>query len=232
MSGFNWVDELPSGVRGALLEKARLRRFASDITLYSQGDPVTEVFQIVAGEIRKCILTADGQEVLIYVYKPGDLIGDSSIADDEPYSVTIVTRGEVTLRAWSAKDFAQLRASHPAIESAISLQTSRRLRGALRLVEELLTQPVAARIASRVLWLADMQGAATQDVALSLSQAEIGQMVGSARQSVNKVVTELRRLNLIDTHYGSVVVKDPQGLRHFIDEHVRQERKAPGRFPA
>lgn len=228
MSGFNWIDDLPPAIRKALLDKARVRVLPGNTTIYRQGDAVTEVFQILGGEIRQCILTADGQEVLIYVYKSGDLVGDSSVVDGEPYSVTIVTRGEVTLRAWPVREFAQLRASHPQIESAISAQTSLRLRSALRLVEELLTQPLAARIASRFFWMADMQQAAGQGADLTLSQAEIGQMVGSARQSVNRVVTELRRLNLIETDYGKVIVKDLDGLRHYIEEHQRQARDESG----
>ncbi|ELQ8314118.1 Crp/Fnr family transcriptional regulator [Pseudomonas aeruginosa] len=103
------------------------------------------MFQIVSGEVRQCILTADGQEVLIYIYKPGDVIGDSSVVDEEPYSVTYITRGESVLRVWKARDFNDLRATHHEVESAVAAQISRRLRSVLRMLEELLTQPVAAR---------------------------------------------------------------------------------------
>lgn len=221
MSGFNWVDDLPPAIGQAMCEKARLRVLPDGATIYRQGDPVTEVYQIVSGEIRQCILSPDGQEVLIYVYKSGDLVGDSSAVDGEPYSLTLITRGEVTVRTWALRDFAQLRGTFPEVERAVSTQTSRRLRSVLRLVEELLTQSLPARIASRFFWMAEMQKAGGQGADLSLSQAEIGQMVGSARQSVNKVVTELRRLHLIETDYGRVIVKDLQGLRRYIEKHQR-----------
>lgn len=224
MSGFNWVEDLSSGVRKALLEKARIKSFQDGTTIYAQGDPVTDVFQIITGEIRQCILTEDGQEVLMYIYRPGDLVGDSSVVDDDPYAVTILCRGEVTTRAWSIKEFAALRSTYPEIEAAISAQSSRRLRSALKLLEELLTQPVAARVASRFFRLSEMIGASGDDVDLPLSQADIGLMVGSTRQSVNRVVTELRKLKLIETDYGKVVVKDSEGLKRYISEHQRHGR--------
>ncbi|MCC0473644.1 Crp/Fnr family transcriptional regulator [Pseudomonas aeruginosa] len=141
MSGFNWVEDLKPEIRKALLERARIKIFPDGATIYSQGDPVTDVFQIISGEIRQCILTEDGQEVLMYIYKAGDLVGDSSVVDDDPYSVTILARGDVTARAWSIKDFATIRTAHHEIEAAISAQSSRRLKSTLKLVEELLESP-------------------------------------------------------------------------------------------
>ncbi|MED7666691.1 Crp/Fnr family transcriptional regulator [Pseudomonas moraviensis subsp. stanleyae] len=226
MSGFNWIQDLSLPVRQAVLDRARLRTLPDSTTLYHQGDLITEVYQIVSGEIRQCIITADGQEVLIYIYKPGDLVGDSSIADQDPHSVTIITRGEAVLRVWSARDFTELRTTYTEVENAVAAQISRRLRGALRLVEELLTQPVAARIASRFFWLSDIQGASAEAANITLSQSDIGLMVGSTRQSVNRVVTELRKLDLIETNYGKVTVKDTEGLRRYISEHQRHGRNS------
>ncbi|WP_428996465.1 Crp/Fnr family transcriptional regulator, partial [Pseudomonas aeruginosa] len=72
----------------------------------------------------------------------------------------------------------------------------------------MLTQPVAARVASRLLRLSEMGAPCVEGADLSLSQADIGLMVGTTRQSVNRVVTDLRKLGLIDTDYGKVTVKD------------------------
>ncbi|MHA5498429.1 Crp/Fnr family transcriptional regulator [Pseudomonas aeruginosa] len=227
MSGFNWVEDLKPEIRKVLMEKARIRVFPDGATIYAQGDPVTDVYQIISGEIRQSILTEDGQEVLMYIYKAGDLVADSSVVDDDPYSVTLVSRGEVVTRAWTVKDFAGLRSAYHEIESAISAQSSRRLKSTLKLVEELLTQPVAGRVASRFLRLSEMGAACAEGADLPLSQADIGLMVGTTRQSVNRVVTELRKLGLIDTDYGKVIVKDPEGLKRYISDHQRHGRGEP-----
>lgn len=220
MSGFNWIEDLSPDVRTALQANARSRTYGDGTTIYHQGDSVIEVFQIISGEIRQCIFTEDGQEVLIYIYQPGDLVGDSSVSDGAPSSVCFISRGNVELRAWSVRDFNALMAAHPEAAAAVSAQLSRRLRGALRLLEELLTQPVPARIASRFFWISDAQ----QGTDIPLSQADIGLMVGSTRQSVNRVVTELRKLDLIETNYGKVIVKDPAGLRRYISANQRHGR--------
>ena len=95
---------------------------------------------------------------------------------------------------------------------------------ALQIIEELLTLPVAARIASRFVSLAQMQKSEKVAVSLSLSQSDIGLMVGSARPNVNRAIRELRELGLIETDYGRILVKNREGLVRYINDHGRQTK--------
>lgn len=221
MKGFNWIDELSPQVRDTVLRCAHPRTVTDSKILYQNGDRVTEIFQIVSGAIRKCILTEDGQEVLLYVYGPGDIVADAPVTDDEPSPVTLTTRGETKLRVWSASDLKLLREQHHEVETALACQINRRLRVALQLIEELLTLPVAARIASRFAQLSDLQKPSDRGIDLLLSQVDIGLMVGSTRQSVNRVVNELRGLGLIEPLYGKIIIKDLPGLNRYVREHHR-----------
>ncbi|MCJ8206822.1 Crp/Fnr family transcriptional regulator [Pseudomonas sp. RGM2987] len=225
MRSYNWIDELTPTVRDAVLRCAHPRTVADSKILYQSGDRVTEIFQIVSGAIRKCIITEDGQEVLLHVYGPGDIVADSPVASDESSPVTLTTRGETRLRVWSASDLRQLRDQHQEVDMALACQISRRLRDALRLIEELLTLPVAARIASRFAQLSDLGKPSERGVDLMLSQVDIGLMVGSTRQSVSRVVNELRELGLIEPLYGKIIIKDRPGLNRYVREHHRSSEK-------
>ncbi len=224
MTGFNWTTELSPPTQEKLLTSARKLSLPDGNTIYREGDEVTDVFQIVSGQIRKCMITEDGQEVLIYVYGAGDFLGDSSAGDEDPYSVTIVTRGKTELRAWSTRHFAELRATFPELEAAVSRQTNKRLRYVLRLLSDLLTKPAPVRIASRLLWLCEMQPESANDIDLDTSQADIGLMVGSSRQTVNQVLTDLRNRDVLQTDYGRIVVKNVAELRAYIQEKTRQNK--------
>lgn len=225
MRGFNWIDELSPQVRDAVLRCAHPRTVADSKILYQNGDRVTEIFQIVSGAIRKCILTEDGQEILLYVYGPGDIVADSPVASDESSPVTLTTRGETRLRVWKAGDLKLLRDQHREVDMALVRQIDRRLREALQLIEELLTLPVAARIASRFAQLSDLRKPSDRGIDLMLSQVDIGLMVGSTRQSVSRVVNELRELGLIEPLYGKIIIKDRSGLNRYVREHHRSSEK-------
>lgn len=214
MSAFNWIDDLNPAARDAMLARARERALPDATILYRQGDVTTEFFQIVSGEIRKFVVNQEGLEVLIYIYSPGDVVADSSAIDRDPYPVTIATRGPTKLRVWRVTDFAELRLRHPEIDAALALQSSRRLRGTLLAIEEFVTMSVAARVASRIATLAELHGVSSNGL-LVLSQSDLGLMVGTTRQSVNQIIHELKALQLIDTHYGKILIKDLPGLRRF-----------------
>lgn len=210
---FNWIDDLSPDARAAVLARARVKALADGTILYRQGDITTDLFQIVVGEIRKYVLTPDGQEVLLYIYGAGDVVADSSAIDRDPYPVTISTRGAARLRFWSVEDFAELRQAFTEIDSLLALQMSRRLRGALLLAQELVTLDASARVAARIAALTDLQGSVRRDQPIALSQSDLGLMVGITRQSVNQILNELKALQLIDAHYGRITVRDLTGLK-------------------
>lgn len=211
-AGFNWIENLGPATREALMARARDRKLPNATVLYRQGDATAELFQIVSGEIRMFVLDEDGQEALIYIYGRGDVVADSSAIDRDPYPATIATRGETRLKVWSVDDFRELRAEFPEIDALLALQMSRRLRGLLVLIQELVTLSMPARVAARIASLAQLQGKAGVDVALSLSQADLSLMVGATRQSINHVLNDLKGRELIGTRYGQIQVKDLAGL--------------------
>ncbi|CAB3753111.1 hypothetical protein GQ57_20665 [Burkholderia sp. MSh2] len=214
-TGFNWIADLSPVARDALLARAHDRMLPNATVLYCQGDTTTELFQIVSGEVRMFVLDEDGQEVLIYFYGPGDVVADSSAIDPNPYPVTIMTRGETRLKAWSIDDVAELRAAFPEIDTSLALQMSQRLRGLLVLILELVTLSVPARVAARIASLAQLQGKSATGTPLSLSQTDLSLMVGATRQSINSVLNDLKGRDLIDTHYGRIYVKDLSGLSRY-----------------
>jgi len=214
-SGFNWIADLSPRAREALLARTSHRTYDDGTIIYQQGDVTTEVLQIVSGKIRTFIATEDGREVLLYICNEGDVVGDSSALDSNPYPVTIETRGETVLRTWSLHTVNQLRLEYPEMETALACQMVKRMRAFLVLIEELSTLPVQARIAGRMLALAEASG----QQELLLSQCDLGLMSGATRQSVNETVSALKLGGLISSHYGRIAIRDRDGLRSYKTKH-------------
>lgn len=221
MLGFNWIDTLPEHIRTEMLQKAKISTILNDHILYQEGDPITSVFQIIDGQIKKSILTESGQEILLYVYSEGELIADSAVVDQLPYPVTLTSRGTTKLRVWQAEDIHYFRHKYVEVEEAMIQQVNRRLRAALQLVKEILTLPVSLRIASRVSQINGMKELYAQDTHLILSQMDIGMMVGTTRQTVNKTLQQMKALGLIESHYGKIKIRDKHKLEEFIQENLK-----------
>lgn len=214
--GFNWIDDLSAPARTAMHAAASIHDVAAGTLLCQQGDRQQEFYQIITGQIRQFVVTFEGDEVLVYLYRNGDVVGDIVVLDREPYPVSIAAQGKVKLRVWSLAAFEPLRAAHPEVDAAIALQMARRLRSVLARLEEISTLSVGRRVTQRLLSLMKITGAHQLD----LSQADLALAAGTSRQTVNKVLQSLRKQGLIESRYGGITILVPDGLRNYRDDNL------------
>jgi CRP-like cAMP-binding protein len=63
---------------------------------------------------------------------------------------------------------------------------------------------------------------------LNISQEELGELAGFSRATTNAAIAKLRKLNLVRTEYGGILVLDVERLRAFVhsagdEDHLRQK---------
>jgi CRP-like cAMP-binding protein len=98
-----------------------------------------------------------------------------------------------------------------------------RLAGMVRLVNEqmqdLLALDATARIAKKLLELADAHGEVTDDgirIRLPLTQRELGQMVGVTREKINRALEQFEQRGVLTNGRQGITIQQPDLLR----EHV------------
>src|SRR3712207_2577303 len=77
--------------------RANWRRFDTDEILVDFDDPSSDVYFLLAGEVRVLIRTPSGKEVILGEMRAGEIFGELSAMDGVKRSanVTALTRGEV-----------------------------------------------------------------------------------------------------------------------------------------
>lgn len=68
-------DRLPERVRAAGVK----RTLASGESLFRRGDSTVGLYEIVSGTVRLVRVNADGREVILYLARAGDLVGEASL---------------------------------------------------------------------------------------------------------------------------------------------------------
>jgi CRP/FNR family cyclic AMP-dependent transcriptional regulator len=221
LSKFDWIEGLEEGLRTELLAHSTETCVPKDTIIQHGGEVATHIFQVVRGRIRQFVLDENGNEILLHVYQPGDILGDSLGLGKMTYPLWLSTEGTVTLRTWPVKLFGDFKARHPAINAAVDIQTAQRFRIAIVLLTEFATLDAQGRVAGRLVHLchfAALRGA----VYLDSSQEDLGMMANVSRQTVNKVVAELAGTDIVRGGYGSILVKDMEGLKRYRDSHRRR----------
>ena len=100
--------------------------FEAGQTIFSQGDPSTFTYHILAGSVDIVIAGPDGVEKRIASIGPEEVFGEMGIIDPAPRSATAIAREATACEAYTAEEVVALMSSDPA--RAMSLLRSMILR--------------------------------------------------------------------------------------------------------
>lgn len=94
---------LTDGQLAALGALAELKSFTSGTVLAKVGEPASEMFLILSGEV--VVTTADNDRLASI--KAGEVVGEVALVDDQPRAANVVCVGPVTAGVFSIKAFRQ-----------------------------------------------------------------------------------------------------------------------------
>ena len=213
---WEFLDLLDADDRRELEARAGRRRFKPGATLTHAGAPGAEVLVLVSGRAKVTIDTEDGRELVLTFCGPGHLIGEFAVIDSEARSGTTVALEPIEALALSGPDFLALLDHRPGISLALLRNLVRRFRDADRIRIEFASAQTLARVAARLMELADRYGEpATDGIAITLpvSQEELAGWAGASREAAAKALQTLRELGLVRTERRRIVILDEEGLR-------------------
>lgn len=205
--------------RAYLLELGESRRFDRGDVLLREGDPTDHVFVLSSGWVRVYSASPDGQEVVLALRGPGDLIGELAVLHGWNRTVSIAALEPLVVVQLRAAQFVGSLRDRPGIAIAMIKQTSARLREHEQALLEFATQDVSRRVAGYLLRMARQHGLpGPRGVALSvpLSQQDIANRVGASLRAVARAMAMLRERGLVVTTRRGIVVARPEVLRSFV----------------
>lgn len=207
--------ELSSDQRSALVRSAHLRTVASGDAIFLMGDPGDSMMAILTGTVRISAPSPDGKEIILGLMQPGEFFGELALLDGKERSADAKAMTDCTLAILNRRDVLQFLERNPAgWPSMIEVLCERLRRTTLQITEvALLELPV--RLAKALLRLTATAGdtAAT----IKLSQRELGNIVGSTRESVNKCMREWQRNGTIRIEGNSMRILDRAHLQAIAD---------------
>ena len=211
-----FLGSLPPQEHRAFVRRARRRRYRGGVTLFRQGAGSEGVVAVLSGRVKISYYTDEGQEIVLAVRGTGELLGEDSAIDGEPLSATGTALGPVEALAVSAEAFTEFLEEHPRVGLILLRTQSRRLREATRWRIAFGSLDTTARVAGRLVDLADQYGQASGSrvrILLPLTQEELAGWVGASREAVSKALRELRARGWIETHRRGVTVLNRNALR-------------------
>jgi CRP-like cAMP-binding protein len=193
-----------------LSRRGRARHVGAKELIFSKGDPATQLFFILDGRVKVSASSEDGKEIIFSILGAGELFGEVALVEGTEHSASVITLEPTDLLAFDRRDFLALIQEQPAFALSLLTTVCSRLRGASELAEDISFLPLPARLAKRLIALAQSYGIASSRgirIGLHLCQQELANMVSTTRESVNKQLALWQAEGLISMRKGYLTIK-------------------------
>jgi CRP-like cAMP-binding protein len=200
-------------------EVSHPRRFGAGEVVFREGDESNTCYVVRTGHARAVREHADGRQIALATFGPGDIFGELAMFDDERRSATVETIDAVEALAILGPDMRRLMLRRPQLAVGLASSLARRLRATNERLASQSFQTVQSRVASVIAGLVEQavaEGTPPGDVQITATQADLAMLAGSSRESASRFLATLERAGVISQGRGRLVVHDPDALRNYV----------------
>jgi CRP/FNR family transcriptional regulator, cyclic AMP receptor protein len=200
----------------ALLALTTTKKVRKGQFLCRKGDPGISLFAVLEGRLRATGEGRDGKEVVLSLMDPGDVIGEIALLDQQPRSATVQAVDEATLLTLHRRDLVPFLERNPRAAIELAGVLAKRVRDLTELMEDTVFLGLPSRLAKKLLNLAARYGRPAEGggvrIELKLPQHQLGELVGTSRESINKQLRQWGEEGLVHFEAGYVTIRDEARL--------------------
>ncbi len=202
-----WYGALPADVQARVGARVTLLQAAKGQVMLQSGAPVQGWYAVLSGLVKLQSQSDQGRLSVFLGVQAGDWFGEGSALKSEPRRYDVVAMRDTQLLCLPRDEFDALRASNLPFSQFLVAHLNMRLGQAMAIIEAGRIRSPEQRVA---LYLGQMFWPGQRR--LHLSQEELSQLIGLARQTVNKVLKSFERRGLVSLEFGRIGILDDAGL--------------------
>jgi CRP-like cAMP-binding protein len=212
-------EQLGPAELSAVAAVAVPRSFVAGEAVFRDGDASDTCYVVRQGHARAIREHADGRQITLATFGPGDIFGELAMFDDERRSATVEAIDDLDALAILGSDMRRLMYEHAEIAVKLAVALVRRLRDANERLARQSFQTVQSRVAAMLAQLVEQargEGAGARDVQITATQADLAKLAGSSRESASRFLAVLERAGVISQGRGRLTVHDPAALQGYV----------------
>lgn len=208
-------QRLDPTTRERLLDAGSLRRHTVGSTLHRRGEPMTELVFVVTGTLEVSVQGIEGRRAVCWYVEPGQFIGVVPLLDGEGGIHDVIVHSEGVMLHVPKDAFLTALDSDHALMAAILRILCERTRTLYELLAASTLQTLRGRTARMIMLLADRHGRDRDgriELDLRLSQDDLADMLGVARQSLNRELKAFEAAGIVSLAYSRIAITDAARL--------------------
>ena len=184
-------------------------------TIYQQGNPALGMHCINQGKVKLTKVGGDGKEHITRLARHGDVLGFRSLLGGGQYSTSAVALDDCVVCFVPRPDVLRLIQSNRQFSNTLLQLLAADLGNAEEQMLQLAYKPVRERLADALLLLRrtfDSAAEPGQPYSIGISREDLAALVGTAKETVSRLLTEYKEAGIIATRGSLIMLLDEPQL--------------------
>jgi CRP/FNR family transcriptional regulator, cyclic AMP receptor protein len=209
---------LPTSALEPLNSVGRLTLYPAGAVLFREGEIPQGVYIVCSGRAKLSVETAEGKTVILKIASDRHVLGMSAVVSGRSAPVTATTVDFSQINFIEQSRFLQLLAMEPSVAIKCARALASEVNSTFADVHELLLARSSTEKLARLLlsWVADKPRNRDLRVVAEFTHEEIAQMIGSSRETVTRLMSDMRRKELIRIEGSTLVIPNRVALQAIV----------------
>ena len=195
----------------------KVKTYKKKAEVFAEGDTPSHVYLVKSGNIKVYKSHPDGKELITNLYKANDFFGFESILEDSQYKESAAAMEDSELVVIPKQDFLALIHTNSQVSDTFISLLCQKVKEKEHQLLNLAYNSVRQRTAEALLTVLKLK---ENDQKLAVSRDDLAKMVGTASESVIRVLSDFKEEGLIDIETGKIKILAPNKLESVIRWNV------------
>jgi len=209
--------------KASLAELDRIKHataYPEGALLFVEGQVPRGVYVLCQGRAKLMATNRDGKTFILKIAEPGEILGLHAVVSGKPYELTVETLQPSQLAFVSREDFLKFLKENGDACLHAAMQLSNDCQSAYDVIRSLgLSHSVTEKVARLLLqWSSDakvVDGGIR--LKLALTHEEMAQLVGTTRETVTRILGQLKKQGTLELKGSSLTIKNKAALERLIE---------------
>lgn len=206
--------DLSAADAAAIVSTAQERHYWRRQALFLEGDPVRHVILVLTGCVKISQLGANGNEVILRLHGPGDVLGGVGKCQGCEHCSTAKTVEPSSALVWESAQFEAISERYPILRRNIAHVLERRLNELEVRFREISTEKVGSRLSNQLIRLSGQVGRRAEGhVEIGLSRRELAQLTGTTLFTVSRLLCQWETQGIVSAKREAVLIRNVSALQ-------------------
>ncbi|MBU9721809.1 MULTISPECIES: Crp/Fnr family transcriptional regulator [Bacillaceae] len=187
--------------------------------LFYEGDFPEHVYLVRSGKVRLSKMTADGKEFSVHLKQKDELVGEVGLFNEMSISVTAEVIEDAVLVRFDRHTLEALFRENGEIAVAFMKWFARHTQSTQAKFRDLILCGKTGAFYSTLVRFSNSYGMETNDgilINVQLTNQDIANYIGTTRESVNRMLNDLKKSKILSMNDGRIILHNIQFLKDYL----------------